>query len=60
MQDVIKKEITVLASKERVYKAISDPKEITKWFPDVVEGTLEPGSRPIFDFGPDGTNQLYI
>ncbi len=51
MQDVITREITVKASKERVYKAITDPKEIVTWFPDVVEGgTLEVGQRPIFVF----------
>jgi uncharacterized protein YndB with AHSA1/START domain len=50
MQDIITREITVKAAKERVYKAITDPKEITTWFPDVVEGTLEVGERPVFQF----------
>lgn len=51
MQDSIVREITVKASKERVYKAITDPKEIISWFPDAVEdGTLEVGQRPIFVF----------
>ncbi|HEY4899095.1 MAG TPA: SRPBCC domain-containing protein [Candidatus Nanopelagicaceae bacterium] len=51
MQDVITRSITVKASKERVYKAITDPKEIVLWFPDSVEGgTLEVGQEPIFSF----------
>ena len=51
MQDVIIREITVKATKERVYRAITDPKEIITWFPDAVEGgTLEAGQRPIFIF----------
>ncbi|MEI9907007.1 MAG: SRPBCC domain-containing protein [Actinomycetota bacterium] len=51
MQDVIVREIIVKASKERVYKAITDLKEITAWFPEAVEdGTLEVGQRPIFVF----------
>lgn len=55
MQDVIIREITVKASKERVYKAITDPKEITTWFPDSIEGgTLEVGQRPIFVFEGEG------
>ncbi|MDQ3098747.1 MAG: SRPBCC family protein [bacterium] len=50
MQDTIIREITVKASKERVYQAISDPKQITTWFPDTVDGTLEVGQRPVFEF----------
>lgn len=50
MQDSITREITVKAPKERVYKAITDPTEITKWFPDKIEGTLEVGQSPMFIF----------
>ena len=51
MQDAIIREITVKASKERVYQAITEPAEIIKWFPDTVEdGTLEVGQDPIFSF----------
>ncbi len=50
MQDAIIREIIVTADKERVYKAISDPEQIVTWFPDVVEGSLEVGERPIFMF----------
>lgn len=62
MQDVISREITVKASKERVYKAITDPKEIVRWFPDAVEGgTLEAGQRPIFVFTSENHRaQTYI
>lgn len=60
MQDVITKEITVKASKERVYEAITDPEQITSWFPDAVEGgSLEAGERPIFQFG-DLKTQIYV
>jgi len=49
MQDAIIREIMVIASKERVYRAITDSAEIIKWFPDAVEGgTLEVGQEPIF------------
>lgn len=51
MQDAIVKEIVLKASQIRVYQAITDPKEIIKWFPDSVEGgTLEVGEEPIFSF----------
>jgi uncharacterized protein YndB with AHSA1/START domain len=62
MQDVIKRSVTVKATKERVYRAITDPKEITTWFPDAIEGgTLEVGQRPIFVFeGESHKAQTYI
>lgn len=60
MQDSIVREIIVKASKERVFLAISDPAQITKWFPDAIEGSLAAGERPIFDFGEYGKNQIYV
>ncbi len=33
------------ASRERVYRAWSDPAEMTQWFPRRVVGSLAPGSR---------------
>lgn len=50
MQDFIRREITVKASKEKVYNAIVDPNQITSWFPDKVEGDLEAGSVAVFTF----------
>ncbi len=50
MKDTIIREITVKAPKERVYKAITDSVEITKWFPNKIEGTLEVGQRPVMIF----------
>jgi uncharacterized protein YndB with AHSA1/START domain len=58
MQDSIEREIKVKASQEVVYKAITDPNEITKWFPDKVEGTLNSGDSPVFTF--DGHAQIRI
>lgn len=61
MQDVITREITVKAAQERVYQAITDPKQITSWFPDAVEGgTLAAGQRPIFAFGEEHKTQIYV
>jgi uncharacterized protein YndB with AHSA1/START domain len=50
MQDVITREIVVKAPKDRVYRAITDPKQIVTWFPDKIEGILEVGEKPIFVF----------
>jgi uncharacterized protein YndB with AHSA1/START domain len=61
MQDTIIREITVKAKKERVYTAITDPKQIIQWFPDTVEGPLEVGERPIFSFTSENhKTQIYV
>lgn len=61
MQDIISREITVKANKERVYNAISDPKQIITWFPDKVEGSLEVGQRPVFEFtGENHRTSIYV
>jgi uncharacterized protein YndB with AHSA1/START domain len=60
MQDTIDREITVRAPKERVFNAIVDPAQIVNWFPDGIEGKIEPGERPIFDFGTYGKVQIYV
>ena len=60
MQDFIEREITVKAPKERVYTAISDPKEITTWFPNSVTGTFAVDQQATFDFGEDGTAEIYV
>jgi len=60
MQDSIVKVIIVKAPKKRVYNAIADPKQITKWFPDAVEdGSLEAGQRPFLRFG-DFKTRIYV
>lgn len=60
MQDVITKEIIVKAPKERVYNAIIDPKQIVKWFPDEVEGSLEVGQQAIFTFSGHGKSSMLV
>ncbi len=60
MQNTILREITVNATKEKVYQAITDPDQITTWFPDKIEGSMAVGDRPIFDFGIHGRNQIFI
>lgn len=61
MQDTIVREITVTADKERVYKAITDPEQITTWFPDIIEGSLGVGDRPIFIFSEQNhKTQIYV
>ncbi len=60
MQDIIERNITVKAPKERVYSAIADPTQVTTWFPDAVEGKYEVGEQPIFDFGTEGKSRIYI
>lgn len=60
MQDVIKRELTINAPKERIYDAIANPELVTKRFPETLEGIYEVGEQPIFGFGEHGRNQLRI
>jgi uncharacterized protein YndB with AHSA1/START domain len=60
MQNVIKREVTIHAPKERVYQAIADVDQITKWFPDGIEGKLAVGERPILNFGEFGKSQIFV
>ena len=51
MQNVITREITVKAKKEKVYAALTNPEQLVAWFPDAIEeGTLEVGQNPVFVF----------
>ena len=60
IQDSIEKEIVVRASKERVYAALTTPDQLAKWFPIGVEGKVETGERPVFDFGEYGKFKIYV
>lgn len=60
MQNVIRREITINASKQKVYDAIANPDLVIKWFPNEIEGEYAVGQRPIFVFTDHGKNQLYI
>lgn len=60
IQDVIEKRVTINASQEAVFEAISDPQKIINWFPDAVEGSMNPGDDPVFDFGEYGKNKVHI
>ena len=61
MQDIIERVITVKAPRERIYKAISQPEEIVKWFPDALEeGTLEVGQNPVFTFNGHGKARIHV
>jgi uncharacterized protein YndB with AHSA1/START domain len=59
-QDTIERELTFSAPIERVYRALADPSEISKWFPEAVEGELKPGESPVFDFGKYGKVSVYV
>lgn len=60
IQDSIERQITIRAPKERVYSAITDPKQIVSWFPDSIDGTLEVGAAPTIDFGKEYVFQICV
>ncbi len=60
MQNSIQREITINASREQIYTAISNPEKVVLWFPETIEGRYEVGEQPVFGFGEHGKNQVYI
>jgi uncharacterized protein YndB with AHSA1/START domain len=60
MQNIIQREISIKASKEQVYDAITNPKKVVEWFPDSIEGECVVGGHPIFVFVGHGKAQVYI
>lgn len=44
--DRIEKRVLIRAPRARVWRAITDPAEFSKWFHVEIEGTLDPGERP--------------
>ena len=60
MQNVIKRELTLNASQERVYAAIADPRQVVKWFPETLEGAYAVGEHAVFGFGEHGKNSIYV
>ncbi len=53
----VKKEITINASPSRVFKAITDPQQLTQWFPDVISIEPKIGGKISFKaFEPNSDN----
>jgi uncharacterized protein YndB with AHSA1/START domain len=50
----IEREILIEAPVEVVWRTITEPDQITRWFADRVELTLEPGSHGYMGFGEQG------
>ncbi|HYF48456.1 MAG TPA: SRPBCC domain-containing protein [Planctomycetota bacterium] len=60
IQDEVRREVVIRASKERVYAALTQVELFTKWWPKAIEGTLEPGQKPLLDFGEAGKCRFFI
>ena len=55
--DIIKKEIVINASVDKVYSALIDPELLTQWFPNIA--TIEPwvGGKVFFRFSKEVTKE---
>jgi uncharacterized protein YndB with AHSA1/START domain len=60
MQDAIKREVTIKASKEDIYEAIANPEKVVRWFPDSIEGTYAVGEQPLLVFKGHGKSQISV
>ena len=41
----VRKTVELAAAPERVWRAITDPEELARWFPDRVDQAMEPGTE---------------
>ncbi len=55
--DIIKKEIVINASVDKVFSALIDPEQLTQWFPNIA--TIEPwaGGKVFFRFSKEVTKE---
>lgn len=60
MTEAIEKRLELNAPVERVWKAISDPAEISRWFSDRCEWDLRPGGRGVFDWENHGVYSVRV
>lgn len=60
MQDVIRRVITINATQQRIYDAIADRDQVTRWFPETLEGEYRVGEQSVFGFGDHGRNQVLV
>lgn len=60
MQNTIQREVSIKASKEKVYEAIANPEQVVKWFPNAIEGKYGVGENPVFVFEGHGKAQVYV
>lgn len=60
MRDKVEREITIRASIERAFAALTDPAHFPTWGPERVEGVIAPGERPVLDFGAGGRCAVYV
>ena len=52
--DTIERDLFLAQPVERVWAALTDPSELTRWFPDVAELDVRPGGDGVFTFDVDG------
>jgi len=50
---IVELEVTVGATPEAVWAALTEPSELMRWFPPLVAGQAGPGEELLFSWGPD-------
>ena len=59
-RDRVERQILIRTSIEQAFAALTDPARYPTWGPERVEGKLEPGERPVLDFGPGGGGKVRV
>lgn len=59
-RDRVERNVLIRGSLERVFAALTDASLFPTWGPLRIEGQLEPGERPVLDFGSGGGGKVAI
>jgi uncharacterized protein YndB with AHSA1/START domain len=60
LRDQVQRHVLIRGSIERAFAALTDASLFPTWGPVSIEGKLEPGQRPVLDFGPAGGGKVAV
>lgn len=60
LRDQVQRHVLIRGPIERAFAALTDASLFPTWGPLRIEGKLEPGTRPVLDFGPAGGGKVAI
>ncbi len=60
VRDQVQRHVLIRGPIERAFAALTDPSLFPTWGPQRIEGRLEPGERPVLDFGAAGGGKVAV
>jgi uncharacterized protein YndB with AHSA1/START domain len=60
VRDVIERVVVLSTPRQRVWKALTDPREVSAWFGTETEIDLRPGGRAVFGWAEEGRFEVVV